>query len=293
MGTLPTPLISPEDLQDLIVEGEPLALADVRWVPGGGAREAFRRGHLADAVLLDVDADLAAPPFEGPGRHPLPSPEAFAAAMGRAGIGDATPVVVYDDARGSLAARLWWMLDVLGHPVALLDGGLQAWTGAIETGLGTPPSPEVFTARPWPQDAYLADADALVRALREGGSTVLDARAGERYRGEVEPLDPVAGHIPGAVSLPWTDMVDAETGRLLPAEGLRARYEAAGVSDAADAVLQCGSGVVATMHLLGLRAAGLGRGRLYAGSWSDWISDPSRPVATGPDPGVLGLADER
>ncbi len=257
-----------------------MAVADVRWVPDGNAADAFERGHIPGAVSIDADRDLAAPPFQGPGRHPLPEPDAFAATMARVGIGDATPVVVYDDARGSIAARLWWMLDVLAHPAAALDGGLDAWDGPLETGPGGNPAPVDFTPAPWPRDAVV-DATAVGDALRDATATVIDVRAAERYRGEVEPFDPVAGHIPGARSAPWTDSVDPATGRFLGPEAMRERWAKMGLDDADRAIAQCGSGLTACHAILSMRVAGLGRARLYEGSWSDWVSDRSRPVATG------------
>jgi thiosulfate/3-mercaptopyruvate sulfurtransferase len=260
-------------------------IADVRWVRGGSARRAFEAGHLPGALLFDIDGELSAPPFDGPGRHPLPSPEAFAGVLGRAGIGAETPVVVYDDVRGSVAARLWWMLDVLGHPVALLDGGLEAWEGLIETGPGRRAVPVPITPRPWPRER-IADAGEVASALRSGSAIVIDARAAERYRGEAEPIDPVAGHIPGARNAPWMLSLD-EAGSFLGAAELRGRFAELGVTDAARAITQCGSGVTACHAMLAMRLAGLGDGRIYEGSWSDWVSDPSRPVAGGPEPGTL------
>jgi thiosulfate/3-mercaptopyruvate sulfurtransferase len=262
-----------------------LTLVDVRWEPQGDARAMFERGHLPGAVFLDVDEDLAAAPGDGPGRHPLPSPEAFARTMGRVGIGDDTPVVVYDTERGSLAARLWWMLDVVGHPVALLDGGMQAWKGALETGPGRKTAASGFTSRPWPV-ARIVEVETVRVALRERTSVVVDARSGERYRGEVEPFYAVAGHIPGARNLPWADMHDRRSGRFLSADRLRDRFRAAGVTDGGRVVAHCGSGVTACTDLLAMRVAGLDDGRLYVGSWSDWIADPDRPVALGTEPGT-------
>jgi len=279
---LPGPLVSPAWLAGHM-GGIGLVIADVRWVRDGSSRSAFEAGHIAGAVFLDADDDLSAI-GDGPGRHPLPSPEAFARAMAAVGIGDGTAVVAYDDARGSYAARLWWMLDATGHPAAVLDGGLDAWEGPIETGpaiwAGETPA---FTRRPWPA-GRLVDADGVSDAL-EAGTVVLDARAAERYRGDVEPIDPVAGHIPGARSAPWSDNLDPATGRFLPADRLRARYERLGVQTGDDSIAYCGSGLTATVDLLALRIAGFGReGRLYGGSWSGWIEDPGRPVATGADP---------
>ena len=282
---LPGPLVSADWLRALT--GDPgLVIADLRWVREVPAREAFEAGHVRGAVFFDVDLDLAASPGEGRGRHPLPSPEAFAATMSAAGIGDGTAVVAYDVEGGSLAARLWWMLDVTGHEAAVLDGGLRAWGGPIETGPPTRREPAAFTARPWPADR-IVDVDGVTAALRDGSATVLEARAAARYRGEVEPLYAVAGHIPGARSSPWEENLDPETGRFLPPERLREKYLAAGVGERDEAICQCGSGVTACHDVLAMELAGLQRPKLYVGSWSDWISDPSRPVATGPKLGSL------
>jgi len=264
-----------------------LVIADVRWAPGGHASEPFTLGHLPGAACVDLEADLAAPAFQGPGRHPLPPPEVFAATMSRLGIGDDTPVVAYDDAGGWVAARLWWMLRVLDREVALLDvPSLEAWVaggGTLETGPPITPEAASFTPAPWPSDRVV-DADEVARALRAGSAVVLDARAGERYRGETEPIDPVAGHIPGAVSAEWTGDL-GDDGHLLDATELRRRYEAHGVGERGEAIASCGSGVTAAFTLFAMERAGLGLGRLYEGSWSDWVSDRSRAVATGPEPG--------
>jgi thiosulfate/3-mercaptopyruvate sulfurtransferase len=282
---LPGILVQPEWLRANL-EAPGLAIADCRWVPGGSALAAFEAGHIPGAVLLDADADLAAPPFSGgPGRHPLPTPRAFADTMGRAGIDDTTAVVAYDDAGGSYAARLWWMLDAIGHPfVSILDGALAGWQAPLETGPGRPPVATTFTARPWPRD-LVADADDVAKGLVEGSALVLDARAAERYRGEVEPIDPVAGHIPGAISAPWVDNLDPATGRFLDPEVLRSRYTALGVRDDRKAIAHCGSGLTACHDVFAIRLSGLGHARLYEGSWSGWVSDRSRPVAAGPEPG--------
>ena len=288
MDPLPGPVVQPEWLRSRLEEEPGLAIADVRWTLGGSSREVFERGHIPHAVLIDADLDLAAPPFRGPGRHPLPSPEAFARTMMSSGIGDETPVVVYDDARGSIAARLWWMLDAIGHRVALLDGGLEGWKGPLETGLGRAPGPASFSAWPWP-GASIANAAAVLAALEDPDpdAVVVDVRTPERYRGEIEPLDPVAGHIPGARSASWTGSLDPRTGRFMPAEPLRARWLELGISDAAQVIAHCGSGFTACHAILSLRLAGFGRARLYEGSWSDWVSDPSRPVATGAETGKM------
>jgi thiosulfate/3-mercaptopyruvate sulfurtransferase len=265
-----------------------IVVADSRWYPDRPRKDGYLQAHIPGAVYVDVDTDLAAPVRDDRvgGRHPLPDPNDFAEAMSRVGIGDDTPVVVYDDTRGSTSARLWWMLHVLGHPVAMLDGGLQTWAGPLESGEGRTPGRAAFTPRPWPRDAIVGVED--VERLRTDPDTVIvDVRAAERYRGETEPIDPVAGHIPGAHSVPWTDIVDRATGRFRSADELRARYAEAGLrpgSDRRHAIAQCGSGVTACHALLAFELAGIDGARLYPGSWSDWISDASRPVATGPDP---------
>jgi thiosulfate/3-mercaptopyruvate sulfurtransferase len=284
---LPGPVVAAGWLASHVGEAH-LVVVDVRWGVEGGtdvAHAAFERGHIPGAVFLDVDRDLAGEPFvDGPGRHPLPPPEVFAATMAAAGIGDDDVVVAYDDAQGSLAARLWWMLDATGHRVALLDGGLQAWKDDRERGAVRPRDAATFTARPWPLERirHAADVADAVRA----GRPVVDARAGERYRGETEPIDPVAGHVPGARNLPWAALLD-EDGRLLPPEELRDRFETVGVVRGDDTIVHCGSGITSCLTLVAMRRAGLNAGNLYVGSWSGWIDDPSRPVATGPDPGEL------
>ena len=264
---------------------------DVRWVPGGSARQAYEAGHIPGARPLDSDVDLAGRPFEdGPGRHPLPSPEAFAATMSSCGVGVGVRVVAYDDAGGSQAARLWWMLNAAGHrEVAVLDGGLAAWGERLEVGPALPQARAQargasLSRRPWPRE-LIADAGQVAAGLRALSSVVLDARAPERYSGEVEPIDPVAGHIPGAISAPWADNLGAD-GLFLNAGSLRERYASLGVQGEGDVIAHCGSGLTACHDILAIRVAGLGRARLYEGSWSDWVSDPRREVATGRDPGA-------
>ena len=251
-----------------------VALIDVRWYPDGrSGREAYDGGHLPGAVWMDLDEALAEPPSAAEGRHPLPSPDRFAAGMARAGISDATRVVAYDDSGGMAAGRLVWLLRALGHPAALLDGGLQAWTGPLETDPATAVAAD-FTARSWPADRFaLLDEVSNVPVL-------LDARAPERFRGDVEPLDPRAGHIPGAANAPWPANLDPD-GRYHPASTLRARLAAVGARAGQDVVVYCGSGVTACHTLLALEAAGIDGARLYPGSWSQWCADPERPAAVG------------
>src|SRR6266540_1462295 len=205
--SLPGPLIGVEWLRGAM--GDPLLLvADVRWYSDGSGRSRFEEGHIPGAVFVDVDTDLASPKTKGSGRHPLPSTEAFAEAMQRVGIGDEESVVAYDDAGGSNAARLWWMLSVTGHRAAVLDGGLQGWIGPLERGPSRPgPGRGRFTPRPWPRDR-IVEAETVDRLRRDSRAVVLDARAPERYRGQTEPIDPVAGHIPGAGNAPWSENVD-------------------------------------------------------------------------------------
>lgn len=238
-------------------------------------RRQYETAHIPGAVYAHLDDDLSGPPVTDRGRHPLPSPAALAALFSRLGIGEMTQVVVYDDKNGAIAARLWWELRYMGHEaVAVLDGGWAAWQAAgLPTRAGAEENePATFTGRP--------KAHWLVR-LEElpAQQLLIDSRSPARYRGEVEPLDPVAGHIPGAVNYFFQENWSAD-GRYLPAAEIRARLEA--VLDGAEpetAVFYCGSGVTACVNLLALAHAGLGNGRLYVGSWSEWCADPARPVA--------------
>jgi thiosulfate/3-mercaptopyruvate sulfurtransferase len=254
-----------------------VVLADVRWyLDGRSGRAAYDAGHIPGAVFVDLDEWLAAHDASGGGRHPLPEPEHFARGMAELGIGDDDTVVAYDDQGGVIAARLVWMLRATGHPAALLDGGLGAWDGALETEPSSRP-PARFTPAPWPAERLASIEDAA-----DAGNVVLDARQRERYLGLEEPVDPRAGHIPGARSLPAREHLD-ETGRFLPVEELRARLTAAGAGAGERVVSYCGSGVTACHTLVAMEHAGLAPGRLFPGSWSQWSSDPSRPAATGDD----------
>ncbi|WP_435191593.1 sulfurtransferase [Streptomyces sp. bgisy126] len=272
------PIISASELLSESAGVRPPVLLDVRWALGGPpGRPAYEAGHLPGAVYVDLDTELAGPPGSG-GRHPLPDPEAFGAAMRRAGVSADRPVVAYDGGSGWGAARAWWLLRWAGHPdVRVLDGGLAAWTGELTEKV---PSPEPGDFRARPGALGLLDADGAAAFARSG--LLLDARAAERYRGDVEPIDRVGGHIPGAVSAPTTGNVDAE-GLFLAADALRDRFAALGAAEGTPVAVYCGSGVSGAHEVLALEIAGI-PASLYAGSWSEWSADPSRPVATGPDP---------
>jgi thiosulfate/3-mercaptopyruvate sulfurtransferase len=281
--SLPGPLVSGEWLAAHLGE---VRVADVRWyLDGRSGRAAHEAGHIPTAVWVDLDHDLAVPPSPGLGRHPLPSPEHFASALGRLGIAAGGPVVAYDDAGGSIAARLWWMLHAIGEPAAVLDGGLAAWPGSLDSGAESP-APVARTSRAWPADRVV-DTTAVDQLRRDPSAVVFDARAPERYRGENEPIDARPGHIPGARNHPWTNNLDPD-GRMLPAGELRRRLgAAAGGAGAAGrrVVSSCGSGVTACHNLLAMEVAGLDGGVLYPGSWSAWAASPELPAAAGPDPG--------
>lgn len=277
----PYPLITVGELVDSLQGNEPPALLDVRWQLGGppGEQE-YRSGHLPGAHYLDLDAELAAPP--GPqGRHPLPDLDVLTAALRRAGVRADRDVVVYDAGPATSAARAWWLLRWAGHTrVRVLDGGLAVWTAQGQPLSTDTPEHGGGDFTPVPGGMPVLDADGAARLARTG--LLLDARAGERYRGESEPIDPRAGHIPGAVSAPTAANL-ADDGRFLPAEKLAARFRDLGVADAETGVY-CGSGVTAAHQVLALEAAGF-RAALYPGSWSEWSADPARPAATGPLPG--------
>ncbi len=291
---LPSPVVSAAWLADHL---DRVQVVDVRWsITDGPKRDDFLAGHVPTAVFADLDVDLSSPAGER-GRHPLPTPEDFAAVRGRLGLVD-RPVVAYDDQSGAVAARLWWMLDAIGHPAAVLDGGIQAWAGELivdeepsatgpepgareaaseaERGDGEPtPVPEPV---PWPTDRFIGAGDVL-DAVAAGG-VLLDARSRERFIGTPNDIDARPGHVPGARSRPWTDNVGPD-GRLLPVEVLRADLSELGVEPGSEVMASCGSGVTGCHDLLVARLIGLQGGRLYAGSWSEWALDPDRPVATG------------
>lgn len=269
----------------LTAHRDEVVLADVRfYLDGRSARDAYDAGHLPGAVHVDLERWLAAPGTPADGRHPLPTPEVFAEGMSACGIGDDTQVVAYDDAGGVIAARLVWMLRALGRDAALLDGGLDAWSAgqaALETE-ERPVTPASFTPRPWPEER-LASADETAAASSGAGrdaAVVIDARQRERFAGAPDGIDPRAGHIPGARSLPCREQLGTD-GRLLPLEQLRTTLRDVGIDGSASVISYCGSGVTACHNLLVIEHAGFGAHRLFPGSWSQWANDASRPVATG------------
>ncbi|WP_372728812.1 sulfurtransferase [Nocardioides sp.] len=256
-----------------------VSVLDVRYRMGGPpGPAAFAAGHVPGAVYVDLETDLSAPPGPG-GRHPLPTPADFEAAARRLGVRSERPVVVYDDWAGHAAGRAWWLLRYHGHrDVRILDGGWAAWRaehGPVETGPGTVPGAGDFTARPG--HLPVVDAENVLDV-----PVLVDARAAERYRGEVEPIDPVAGHIPGAVNVPTAKNLTAE-GRFRPAAELRELYAAVGATpseaDEVRVAAYCGSGVTAVHDIVAMEIAGI-TAALYPGSWSGWIADPSRPVTS-------------
>lgn len=285
--TTHTLLIAPEDLQaalagaaegHLVVLDTSFDLADTQ-----AGERAYAEGHLPRARYVHLDRDLSGPRNGRNGRHPLPSREAFAATAGRLGIRPGVQVAVYDRQGSSYAARAWWLLRWLGHAeVAVLDGGLPAWQ-AIGGELVTTAAP-ADVLPPYPERPTLVetiDADALQSRLAAGSASLVDARAPERYRGDLEPLDPVAGHIPGALNRFFKDNLGPD-GRFKPAPALRAEFEALlGPRPAHEVMHQCGSGVTACHNLLAMEIAGLAGAGLYPGSWSEWCADPARPVAKG------------
>lgn len=262
-----------------------IAIVDLRWYltnPAQGAQE-YAESHIAGAVYVSLDEELSEAAWDGPGRHPLPRPARFVAAMSKAGIDAHTHVVIYDSAGGSIATRLWWLLRYYGHSqVSILDGGWQAWLashGMTRSGIETRPARQ-FVGQ---SDASMTVDAASVDALRHDASVlILDARAHERYTGEVEPFGPRAGHIPGAHSAPFADNLTA-TGTLKSPEELNARFVALGVPQAQTVICYCGSGVTATHNLFAMHLAGYDA-KLYPGSWSDWSNDPAHAIATGDQP---------
>lgn len=302
----PSPIVSATWLADHLTQ---LAVADVRWsLDEGPKRAAYDQSHIPGAVFVNLDRDLSDPP--GPrGRHPLPTVDRFLARMGELGL-LARPLVCYDDQSGAVAARLWWMLSTLGYPVAVLDGGLQSWSGPLvtadtePTGSGSSPARTVgnteTTGEPagteesnrgrlWPSQAVV-DIDRVVEEI-DAGAVLLDARSRGRFEGTERSVDRRPGHVPGATSRPWTDNVGVD-GRLKPQDQLRAELADLGLGQG-PWMASCGSGVTGCHNLLAGAVAGLDPGRLFAGSWSQWAYDDDRPVESGPGARGSGSAPDR
>jgi thiosulfate/3-mercaptopyruvate sulfurtransferase len=275
------PLITVGELDRLMADGPRPALLDVRWeVVTGPRRDLYDQGHIPGAAFIDLDAELASAPGAD-GRHPLPDPTSFERAMRTAGVDRDRPVVVYDEATAVAAARGWWLLRYFSHPaVVVLDGGLAAWRRAgraLEEGAQRPRQRGDFVARP----GGMPVLDATGAHSLAARGVLLDARSPERFRGQSELIDPVAGHIPGARNRPTTLNVTAD-GLFAPAAQLRDAFSDLGARDGVEVGAYCGSGVTAAHQVLALELAGY-RAALYPGSWSEWITDPARPVATGDD----------
>lgn len=277
-----TTLITPAALAAKLSDPDWL-IADCRFELGKPdvGRDAWQAGHIPGAIHADLERDLSAPVTAATGRHPLPPPEELAATLSRFGIGERTQVVCYDSGSGAYAARLWWILRYLGHDaVAVLDGGFAAWVeeGRPVSTEAVARVPSRFVARLRP--GMLVDAAGVAAALARG-ERLVDVRGAERFAGTVEPIDAVAGHVPGALNLPYLDNLDAR-GRFRQPAALAERWRlATGGAAGGDSICMCGSGVTACQQLLALETAGITGARLYAGSWSEWIRDPSRPVARG------------
>jgi thiosulfate/3-mercaptopyruvate sulfurtransferase len=279
-----TTLVQAADLMERLADPGWLVV-DCRFDLGDTAagERAWSQARVPGALYAHLDRDLSGPPGPATGRHPLPPHRSFAATLSRWGVTPATQVVAYDASAGMIAARLWWMLRWAGHDrVAVLDGGLQAWVAAGGPLDRSVRPREATRFEPRWRDGWLVSTGELASRVATGGCALVDARSPERFEGRVEPLDPVAGHVPGAVNHPCQSNL-AGDGRFLPPAELQARWRATlREHGPAEAVCMCGSGVTACHDLLALELAGLGGARLYAGSWSEWIRDPGRPVARGP-----------
>jgi thiosulfate/3-mercaptopyruvate sulfurtransferase len=265
---------------DFVAAHPQAVLADVRWyLDGRDGRAAFEAGHIAGAVWVDLERQLAAADRAATeGRHPLPAPGAFAESMSSLGIANDTLVIAYDDTGGLTAGRLAVMLRMLGCDATVLAGGLGAWTGAVETGSGRTPERADFVATDWPSER-LATADDVERIATAGGA-VLDARSHERFVGDVVQIDKRPGHIPGARSAPWSAVLGTDT-MPRPVDDLREHFGTLGADNGHEVVVYCGSGVSACLNMLAMEHAGLGTPRLYVASWSGWSADPNREAATG------------
>lgn len=279
-----TTLISTQELATQL--GNPnWVIFDCRFTltdPEGG-RGAYAEGHIPGARYVHLDEDLSSPITPGTGRHPLPDPKVLSEKLCRWGVGINRQVVVYDDSFGSMAARMWWLLRWLGHPdVALLDGGYQKWQREKRLiAKETPADVHHASCPSLPEHSQWSSAQEVIESLSDNKTRLIDARPDRRYTGEYEPLDPVAGHVPGSINWPFEENLDFD-GTFLAPEALRENYQALLKGAAPHQVIHmCGSGVTACHNILAMEAAGLSGSRLYPGSWSEWITDPSRPIATG------------
>ncbi|MET0146457.1 MAG: sulfurtransferase [Ilumatobacteraceae bacterium] len=283
-----SPLITARELAGLLATPDPPVLLDVRWSLSAAGQQVDERsgpraehlaGHLPGARFVDLESELSGPHDPARGRHPLPDPDVFAAQVASWGVGPDDLVVTYDDSGGMSACRLWWMLRWIGHDhVRVLDGGLGAWRaagGPLEAGPAVP-RPAVVDAPPQLHGMPTVSADEVAAGAV---GVLLDARSAERYRGESEPVDPIAGHIPGALSAPTAANLDAD-GHFADPDTLAARFSALGVAVGRPVAVYCGSGVTAAHEIFALEVAGFPGAALYAPSWSGWISDPSRPIGT-------------
>ena len=271
--------------------GEPaLRVVDVRWFLPSTGRSGFaefKEGHIPRATFADLDRDLSDPHARSGGRHPLPSPEVFAKNLQALGIGPTTHVVAYDDSVGSIAARLWWMLRQIGHErSSILDGGIGAWRAAglqLEVGDGVQPTPSTYPAAQYGAFGAVASWEDVIPAI-ERGALLFDARAPERFDGSSEPIDPRAGHIPGARNLPFLgNMVQSPSGVsvFMSPDALRKRFEGAGAKDGVPVMLSCGSGVTACHNALAMYLAGFDSPTVYIGSWSEWSTRKDLPIEIG------------
>jgi thiosulfate/3-mercaptopyruvate sulfurtransferase len=278
------PIVDASWLRDRLTTDPTLTICHVgSTMVGPDPEQSFTSGHLPGARFVSLDDVLAAPPSGTAGRHPLPAPADFARALGDLGVGDDATVVAYDDRGGAFAGRLVWMLRILGQRAALLDGGIEGWLAEPGAELDDEPAPITATertVRDWPLEA-LADAIDVEQHL-DGGGVVIDSRDPARFAGEIEPIDSVAGHVPGAINLLYGDNL-ASDGRFRPVDELRSRFAPA-IGDDARPIVYCGSGVTACHNALAMEQSGFGLPRVYVGSWSGWIADPDRPIATGSTP---------
>lgn len=275
-------LISVDTLKDHLDNPE-WVVFDCRFAldnPEWGSGE-YQASHIPGALYAHLDRDLAAPQRPDTGRHPLPDTDAFVRWLGENGVDGSRQVVAYDQGGGAFAARLWWMMRWVGHEAAaVMDGGWAAWTAAGFPVSDKVPAPGPAVFEPAVDNELWLTSEQLESALRDQRVRLVDARGAERYRGDSEPIDPVAGHVPGAVNLPFTDNLD-EQGRFKDPEALRRRFESVAEGNNDEVVHMCGSGVTAAHNLLAMEVAGLAGSRLYPGSWSEWITNPDRPIATG------------